>query len=207
MAFSDSLGWKFEHPDILYAWEGACVWIPCRYTILRGGSILENLTMYHNPKYDNVTKTYNGTILYQKTKTGTLSSQPKRVQFLGNMKDNCTLRIDSVSVHDSGQLGLRMVSKNDKWMEFIGLNVSRKALGDRALHVGHRQGGRWETLNPQDRTPGRGCRLVTRAAQESRSEHRSFLQHPTCPSASAHSGIWVPGCLSFQKKIEIWIFK
>lgn len=127
VAFSDSLGWKFEHPDILYAWEGACVWIPCRYTILRGGSILENLTMYHNPKYDNVTKTYNGTILYQKTKTGTLSSQPKRVQFLGNMKDNCTLRIDSVSVHDSGQLGLRMVSKNDKWMEFIGLNVSQQA--------------------------------------------------------------------------------
>nr|XP_036877473.1 B-cell receptor CD22 [Manis javanica] len=127
VAFSDSLGWKFEHPDILYAWEGACVWIPCRYTILRGGSILENLTMYHNPKYDNVTKTYNGTILYQKTKTGTLSSQPKRVQFLGNMKDNCTLRIDSVSVHDSGQLGLRMVSKNDKWMEFIGLNVSQIA--------------------------------------------------------------------------------
>lgn len=127
MAFSNSYRWNFEHPATLYAWEGACVWIPCRYTIPEAGKVLENLTVYQNYVYDNKTRDFNGTILYEQTKSQMPVSQG-RVKFLGDNKSNCTLRIYPVKAQDSGQLGLRMTSKSGRWMENIVLNVSGKAL-------------------------------------------------------------------------------
>ncbi|XP_059760280.1 B-cell receptor CD22 isoform X2 [Balaenoptera ricei] len=126
LAFSDSTSWTFEHPKTLYAWDGACVWIPCRYTIVNRHSI-DNLTVYHNYKYDNSTKSYSGTILYKNLKIRDFPPRQGRVQFLGNNRYNCTLLINPVKVNDSGQLGLRMMSKEDKWMEPIGLNISETA--------------------------------------------------------------------------------
>lgn len=127
LAFSDSAQWTFEHPKILYAWDGACVWIPCHYRILNM-HLLDNLTVYHNYKYDNSTKSYQGTILYTNLKIGDVPRRSGRVQFLGNNRYNCTLLINPVKVNDSGQLGLRMMSRESKWMEPIGLNISGKAL-------------------------------------------------------------------------------
>ncbi|XP_060144722.1 B-cell receptor CD22 isoform X2 [Globicephala melas] len=126
LAFSDSAQWTFEHPKILYAWDGACVWIPCRYRILNKHS-LDNLTVYHNYKYDSSTKSYNGTILYKNLKIREFPAGQGRVQFLGNGRYNCTLLINPVKVNDSGQLGLRMTSGENKWMEAIGLNISETA--------------------------------------------------------------------------------
>ncbi|CAK6436938.1 unnamed protein product [Pipistrellus nathusii] len=124
LASSNSHQWKFEHPAILYAWEGACVWIPCHRVI--PGIVLENLTVYQNYVYDDKTKNYNGTILYEKTKSQVHDSQG-RVKFLGDKKSNCTLHIDPVKAQDSGQLGLLMTAKNERWMENIVLNVSKTA--------------------------------------------------------------------------------
>uniref|UniRef100_A0A8C0DLN5 B-cell receptor CD22 n=1 Tax=Balaenoptera musculus TaxID=9771 RepID=A0A8C0DLN5_BALMU len=126
LAFSDSTSWTFEHPKTLYAWDGACVWIPCRYSIVNRHSI-DNLTVYHNYKYDNSTKSYSGTILYKNLKIRDFPPRQGRVRFLGNNRYNCTLLINPVKVNDSGQLGLRMTSKEDKWMEPIGLNISETA--------------------------------------------------------------------------------
>ncbi|XP_061030036.1 B-cell receptor CD22 isoform X2 [Eubalaena glacialis] len=126
LAFSDSASWTFEHPKTLYAWDGACVWIPCRYNIINRHSI-DNLTVYHNYKYDNSTKSYSGTILYKNLKIRDFPPHQGRVRFLGNSRYNCTLLINPVKVNDSGQLGLRMTSKEDKWMEPIGLNISETA--------------------------------------------------------------------------------
>lgn len=127
LAFSDSAPWKFEHPKILYAWDGACVWIPCHYRILNK-HLLDNLTVYHNYKYDSSTKSYNGTILYKNLNIREFPPRQGRVQFLGNDRYDCTLLINPVKVNDSGQLGLRMTSGENKWMEAIGLNISGKAL-------------------------------------------------------------------------------
>ncbi|XP_036296985.1 B-cell receptor CD22 isoform X2 [Pipistrellus kuhlii] len=124
LASSNSHLWKVEHPAILYAWEGACVWIPCHCVI--PGMVLENLTVYHNYVYDDKTKNYNGTILYEKIKSQVRVSQ-ERVKFLGDEKSNCTLHIDPVKAQDSGQLGLLMTAKNERWMENIVLNVSKTA--------------------------------------------------------------------------------
>ncbi|XP_068384580.1 B-cell receptor CD22 isoform X2 [Eschrichtius robustus] len=126
LAFSDSASWTFEHPKTLYAWDGACVWIPCHYSIVNRHSI-DNLTVYHNYKYDNSTKSYSGTILYKNLKIRDFPPRQGRVRFLGNSRYNCTLLINPVKVNDSGQLGLRMTSKEDKWMEPIGLNISETA--------------------------------------------------------------------------------
>ncbi|XP_059940795.1 B-cell receptor CD22 isoform X3 [Mesoplodon densirostris] len=126
LAFSDSASWMFEHPKTLYAWDGACVWIPCHYRILNGHSI-DNLTVYHNYKYDNSIKSYNGTILYKNLKIRDFPPRQGRVRFLGNNRNNCTLLINPVKVNDSGQLGLRMTSREDKWMEPISLNISETA--------------------------------------------------------------------------------
>ncbi|TEA42671.1 hypothetical protein DBR06_SOUSAS1610181, partial [Sousa chinensis] len=126
LAFSDSAQWTFEHPKILYAWDGACVWIPCRYRILNK-HLLDNLTVYHNYEYDSSTKNYNGTVLYKNLKIREFPARQGRVQFLGNGRYNCTLLINPVKVNDSGQLGLRMTSGENKWMEAIGLNVSETA--------------------------------------------------------------------------------
>ncbi|XP_029781746.1 B-cell receptor CD22 isoform X2 [Suricata suricatta] len=128
LAFSDSSDWNFEHPGTLYSWEGACIWIPCRYTIPGGRSMLENMTLYHNYQYDKTHKRFNGTILYEAVKAGEILPQHDRIRFLGDKRSNCTIHIYPVSVKESGGLGLRMTTKNDKWMEKINLNIS-------SLHV------------------------------------------------------------------------
>ncbi|XP_070254153.1 B-cell receptor CD22 isoform X3 [Myotis yumanensis] len=126
LAFSNSSTWNFEHPATLYAWEGACVWIPCRYRIPVHGTVMENLTVYQNYVFDNKTKDYSGTILYENMKSQVPVS-PERVKYLGDNKSNCTLRIHPVKAQDNGQLGLRMTSKSGKWMEKIVLNISKTA--------------------------------------------------------------------------------
>ncbi|XP_046537072.1 B-cell receptor CD22 isoform X3 [Equus quagga] len=126
LAFSDSVPWEFDHPNTLYTWEGACVWIPCTYRMPKSGKYLNSLILYHSYKYDEVSKEYRGTILYNKTNTEE-APKDRRVEFLGDNRSNCTFRIDPVKVKDSGQLGLRMISGSDKWMEEIGLNVSETA--------------------------------------------------------------------------------
>ncbi|XP_063656749.1 B-cell receptor CD22 isoform X3 [Pan troglodytes] len=124
LAFSDSSKWAFEHPETLYAWEGACVWIPCTYRALDRD--LESFILFHNPEYNKNTSKFDGTRLYESTKDGKVPSEQKRVQFLGDKNKNCTLSIHPVHVNDSGQLGLRMESKTAKWMERIHLNVSER---------------------------------------------------------------------------------
>uniref|UniRef100_F6W458 B-cell receptor CD22 n=1 Tax=Macaca mulatta TaxID=9544 RepID=F6W458_MACMU len=125
LAFSDSSKWNIEHPGTIYAWEGACVWVPCTYRVLDGA--LETFILFHNPEYNQNMSKFEGTRLYESTKDGKLPSGQKRVQFLGNkINNNCTLSIHPVHVNDSGQLGLRMVSKTEKWMERIHLNVSER---------------------------------------------------------------------------------
>uniref|UniRef100_A0A8C9AWV3 B-cell receptor CD22 n=1 Tax=Prolemur simus TaxID=1328070 RepID=A0A8C9AWV3_PROSS len=125
LAFSDSHKWSFSHPNTVYAWEGACVWIPCKYKNLKSED-LENITVYHNAQYSSITKSYNGTILYRTTKFEESPSQQERVRYLGGKRNNCTLSIDRVHVNDSGKLGLRMMLKTDRWMEEIYLNVSER---------------------------------------------------------------------------------
>ncbi|XP_006867479.1 PREDICTED: B-cell receptor CD22 [Chrysochloris asiatica] len=119
LAFSDSASWKFYHPHTLYSWEGACMWIPCRYT---ASHTVTSMDVYHNYLFNKTTKNFMGTILYKSPSI----LYEERVQFLGNTENNCTLRIQPVHANDSGQLGLRMTSSNDRWMENINLNVSER---------------------------------------------------------------------------------
>ncbi|XP_032984291.1 B-cell receptor CD22 isoform X4 [Rhinolophus ferrumequinum] len=125
LAFSDSR-WVFKHPKTLYAWEGACVWIPCSYRIAGHGKTMDTLVVYHNYTYDEKAKEYHGKILCNKTKTEELCLQ-ESVKFLGDIKSNCTLSIQPVQAQDNGLLGLRMTSEAGKWMENIFLNISQTA--------------------------------------------------------------------------------
>ncbi|XP_043293202.1 B-cell receptor CD22 isoform X2 [Cervus canadensis] len=131
LVFSDSTynAWTFKHPKTLYAWDGACVWIPCTYSSLKGsGHILDNLTVYHNFTYNKTAKNYVGTVLYSKNLTTEEStSSQERVRFLGNRRNNCTLLINPVRVDDSGLLGLRVMSRTDKWMASLNLSISERA--------------------------------------------------------------------------------
>ncbi|XP_065781867.1 B-cell receptor CD22 isoform X4 [Muntiacus reevesi] len=131
LVYSDSTysAWTFKHPKTLYAWDGACVWIPCTYSSLKGGGhILDNLTVYHNFTYNKTAKNYVGTVLYFKNLTAEEStSSQERVRFLGNRRNNCTLLINPVRVDDSGLLGLRVMSRTDKWMASLNLSISEKA--------------------------------------------------------------------------------
>ncbi|XP_043748186.1 B-cell receptor CD22 isoform X5 [Cervus elaphus] len=131
LVFSDSTynAWTFKHPKTLYAWDGACVWIPCTYSSLKGsGHILDNLTVYHNFTYNKTAKNYIGTVLYSKNLTTEEStSSQERVRFLGNRRNNCTLLINPVRVDDSGLLGLRVMSRTDKWMASLNLSISERA--------------------------------------------------------------------------------
>ncbi|XP_015975162.2 B-cell receptor CD22 isoform X3 [Rousettus aegyptiacus] len=125
LAFSDAEDWKFEHPGTLYAWEGACIWIPCQYKLPGKRVSLDNLTVYHKYKYDDNAKAFSGNILLQMAKMNKLSQG--RIQFLGDSKSNCTLRIHPAKTEDNGILGLRTTSGSEKWMEKIVLNVSKTA--------------------------------------------------------------------------------
>ncbi|XP_032179501.1 B-cell receptor CD22 isoform X5 [Mustela erminea] len=129
LAFSDSSKWRVEHPHTLYSWEGACVWIPCTYTVYSGSKDeLEELIVYRNYKYDEATKSFEGFILYNDTKPWKRPDPLERVQFLGDQRSNCTIHINPVLEEDDGWLGLRMIKKNSKWMARIDLNVSKTPL-------------------------------------------------------------------------------
>uniref|UniRef100_A0A8C0WAF3 B-cell receptor CD22 n=1 Tax=Castor canadensis TaxID=51338 RepID=A0A8C0WAF3_CASCN len=117
LAAYPSKNWELDHPQTLYAWEGA--WS------------LKNLILFHNYVYDDTIKDFKGTVLYNNTKPGEFPPQLGRTQFLGDRERNCTLKIDPVHVQDSGKLGLRMISEKDKWMEEIHLNVSKTPLPPR----------------------------------------------------------------------------
>uniref|UniRef100_A0A2R8PAZ2 B-cell receptor CD22 n=2 Tax=Callithrix jacchus TaxID=9483 RepID=A0A2R8PAZ2_CALJA len=126
LAFSASSDWQFQHPKALYAWEGACVWIPCTYRIPDFDDALKTFVLFHNPNYNDKTKRFEGTILYENKEDGKFPSE-QRVQFLEPDRKNCTLKINPVYANDSGLLGLRMESKkNNKWMEKTHLSVSEK---------------------------------------------------------------------------------
>ncbi|XP_012585961.1 PREDICTED: B-cell receptor CD22 [Condylura cristata] len=136
VAFCDASQWKVETPPTLYAWEGACVKIPCSYTPPGSGESLSNLTVYHNYSYDKAKKDFVGTSLYEGTAlpASTRSSTPgkltpckDRVWFLGNTGNDCTLLIKPVKLQDSGTLGLRMVTARYKWMQALNLTVSERA--------------------------------------------------------------------------------
>nr|XP_027797044.1 B-cell receptor CD22 isoform X3 [Marmota flaviventris] len=125
LAFSDSNLWNFKHPATFYAWEGACVWIPCTYKIPKTDAQVDRLVVFHNPEYNETTKCYVGTVLYNNTMNRKSPSQQGRVRFLGDSNKNCTLSIESLLVNDSGRLGLRMMTKDDKWMETVNLSISK----------------------------------------------------------------------------------
>ncbi|XP_063109429.1 B-cell receptor CD22 isoform X1 [Cavia porcellus] len=130
--FCGSSGWTFKHPQTIYAWEGACVWIPCTYKNQEEQMLLDNFTLYHNPEYDKDIKEFKGTVLYKKTDNSESFSYQNRVK---KAEENCTLSINPVNIEDSGKLGMRVTwggkkekgdqEKADKWMEDLYLNVSK----------------------------------------------------------------------------------
>ncbi|XP_058135222.1 B-cell receptor CD22 isoform X2 [Dasypus novemcinctus] len=129
LAFSDSTSpWRVQHPDTLYTWNGACLWIPCSFAIPASQKQLENLTLYHNFEYDKATKKFTGTILYEHRKGRKEDPGGGRVRYVGDYQRNCSLSINPVDVKDSGWLGLRMTSGADKWMERINISVSETPL-------------------------------------------------------------------------------
>ncbi|XP_051063220.1 B-cell receptor CD22 isoform X2 [Phodopus roborovskii] len=120
--------WTVHHPQTIFAWEGACVWIPCQYKRLNRQvnqvHKLEKVLLYQNYTFDNNSKDFKGIVLYNDTKMESSPSKHGRVTFHGDRKDNCTLEIHPIHANDSGQLGLRMVWGEDKWMEHVSLNIS-----------------------------------------------------------------------------------
>lgn len=87
---------------------------------------------YQKYEFDNNTKDFTGTVLYNNTEIGSSPSKDGRVTFLGDKKFNCTLEILEIRENDRGRLGLRMISGDDKWMEHIYLNISSKCMRDTA---------------------------------------------------------------------------
>lgn len=126
VALHDSAQWTVAHPETLFAWEGACIRIPCKYIIqnknTRGS--LDRILVLQHFDYDDSTKDFKGTTLFQYSKSTPSPSKMGRVTFLGDLQSNCTLKIHPVRANDSGKLGLRMLSGDHKWMEPIQLNVS-----------------------------------------------------------------------------------
>ncbi|XP_021065137.1 B-cell receptor CD22 [Mus pahari] len=126
--------WTVDRPQTLFAWEGACIWIPCKYKTPLPKARLENILLFQNYEFDKATKEFKGTVLYNATKPEK-SPEPElylskqgRVTFLGNRISNCTLKIHPIRANDSGELGLRMTAGTERWMEHIHLNVSEKPL-------------------------------------------------------------------------------
>ncbi|XP_037373777.1 B-cell receptor CD22 [Talpa occidentalis] len=132
LAFSDASAsfWKVESPPILYAWEGACVQIPCSYSIPGSGKSLTQLIVYQNYSYDKTQREFRGSILYNSTVlpgSTELSPHSGKVRFLGNTRNDCTLLINSVKAQDTSNLGLRMLTEGDMWMHHLHLNISERA--------------------------------------------------------------------------------
>ncbi|XP_038195915.1 B-cell receptor CD22 [Arvicola amphibius] len=123
--FGSSQKWVVEHPQTLFAWEGACIWIPCTYRMEVSPASQLKILLYQKYEFDNKTKDFTGTVLYNNTNIGSSPSKDERVTFLGKGNSNCTLEIREIRESDRGRLGLRMISGNNKWMEHIYLNISK----------------------------------------------------------------------------------
>ncbi|XP_043852104.1 B-cell receptor CD22 [Dromiciops gliroides] len=116
--------WNVKLPEVLYAWQGTCVQIPCSYNNIRGIRKLDRLILFHNPSFSNANSSFYGTVLFD---TNDLSEN-KRIKFLGHQREeNCSMLILQVQVTDSGKLGLRMMAEHDKWMSYVQLNVTESA--------------------------------------------------------------------------------
>ncbi|KAK7800015.1 hypothetical protein U0070_022003, partial [Myodes glareolus] len=129
--FASSQKWEVEHPQTLFAWEGVCIWIPCTYKMPVKDANL-HILLYQKYEFNNDTKDFTGTVLYNNTEIGSSPSKDGRVTFLGDRNSNCTLEILEMRESDRGQLGLRMISGTNKWMEHIYLNISSKCTRDTA---------------------------------------------------------------------------
>ncbi|XP_020832651.1 B-cell receptor CD22 isoform X1 [Phascolarctos cinereus] len=113
-----------RRPEVLYAWEGTCVQIPCTYKIINSIQTPNHFIWYHNPQYDNKEERFHGTVLFDMFK----SSKNERTQFLGELsKEDCSLLLHPVQVSDSGKLGLRIMTQEDKWIAYVQLNITESA--------------------------------------------------------------------------------
>ncbi|KAM9037350.1 B-cell receptor CD22 isoform 2-T3 [Sarcophilus harrisii] len=114
--------WDVKLPNDIHVWEGTCVQIPCSFKINNGMRVLDNFLLYHNPVYDELTKKFKGTILFNLHNP----AENLRIEFLGHQKkEDCSLLIHRVQMSDSGILGLRMIAqRNEMWMSYMPLNVT-----------------------------------------------------------------------------------
>ncbi|XP_072472352.1 B-cell receptor CD22 [Notamacropus eugenii] len=116
--------WDVKLPKVLHAWEGTCVQIPCSYKTSKGTETLKQYILYLNPEYVEKNKTFHGTILFDMLD----SNKNNRTRFLGyDRRQDCSMLIRPVQVNDSGKLGLRMTTQDDKWMEETQLNITESA--------------------------------------------------------------------------------
>ncbi|XP_069460929.1 B-cell receptor CD22-like isoform X3 [Ambystoma mexicanum] len=133
--FSSSSPYGFvkdvTHAVQISAWQGSCVTLKCEYRItLSTFTELTSLAWYKDPVYNISEKKWMGTTVFNQTRAKHESHEPfrNRVEFLGDLKQDCTLLIQELRVEDSGEYGVRLVeSPPHTWMAkdpFLSLNVT-----------------------------------------------------------------------------------
>ncbi|XP_038622798.1 B-cell receptor CD22 [Tachyglossus aculeatus] len=123
--------WKVILPKEVWAWHGACVWIPCSYTTPRGNPI-QSWTWLLKPQYDDERKEFQGTVLQrwpeselEKHQGGSHQGHPR----VSQEPRNCSLILENVQETHNGLYGLRLVGKpsSSKWIEELPVNVTASA--------------------------------------------------------------------------------
>uniref|UniRef100_H9GSA7 B-cell receptor CD22 n=1 Tax=Anolis carolinensis TaxID=28377 RepID=H9GSA7_ANOCA len=99
-------------PNLLTAWKGSCVLIPCEIT-----SKLRNISLiwWYNPFWHPSLKDYYGIMLYNASTASINHTSPvsthfqDRVRFTGDLHNrNCSLKISQLQKSDTGMFGARL---------------------------------------------------------------------------------------------------
>ncbi|XP_067318055.1 B-cell receptor CD22-like [Anolis sagrei] len=104
-------------PNILMAWKGSCVLIPCQIELRHPITKLNNISLiwWYNPVWIPSLEEFNGTMLYNGSTTSVNYTNPAsplfqdRVRFTGDLHNgNCSLKISQVQESDTGIFGARL---------------------------------------------------------------------------------------------------
>ncbi|XP_061453776.1 B-cell receptor CD22-like [Rhineura floridana] len=107
------------NPNSLVAWKGSCVLIPCHISNMLNSATVNVIAVawYFEPFWDYNWHDYNGSLLYDSSKTtedNVIATSPafqSRVSFEGDLGNkDCSLMITQLQTKDSGRYGVRVIA-------------------------------------------------------------------------------------------------
>ncbi|XP_074795119.1 B-cell receptor CD22-like [Natator depressus] len=152
--------------DPLAGWSGSCVTIPCSYTYPEG-QLVRAMTWSQNKER----------IVRLTAAAGQGYGKAERVQFLGDLQHNCTLRLNPLALGDGGAYSFEFQTQSQTWRSPRALCLTVSEHPCRVNYGITRTGGASSGLYWYDRAGARILEETAAGQRESRLSMHIVWQH------------------------------